>query len=254
MENSKNADSKSSGIHGGHRNRVRERIIKNGLKSLEYHEILEYVLFHFVPMKDTNTMAHELIRRFGSFANVLNARFEELLSVSGMTKNAAVFLTSIPDLSRKYKESFDEAKIGLKGRAQIKDYLKNFFLCRPTEAVYAASLDTHGKLIGVFELKDGWADSVNCTAREVVDIALRTNAASVIVAHNHPSGRAIPSSADYTLTNAISCALELIGIDFFDHIIFAGDECYSFEANGLFEHYKKNLQTMLKDGSRFYED
>lgn len=239
-------------IHDGHRDRMRERIIKSGLYSLEYHEILEYILFCFVPMRDTNEIAHNLIKQFGSFAGVLNASPEELMSVGRVTKNAAVFISCIPDLCRKYKESYDTAKVSLKGRDEVKEYLKNYFLCRPKESVVVASLDTHNKLIGIFELAEGWADSVNCAAREVVDVGLRTNASSVIVAHNHPSGAAVPSNDDYLLTNAIACALELIGINFFDHIIYAMDGVYSFEANGLFERYSKNLKTMLKDGTKYY--
>lgn len=240
-------------IHNGHRDRMRERIVKSGLKSLEFHEILEYILFHFVPMKDTNELAHSLIKKFGSLANVLNARYEELQSVPGITRNAALFLSSMPDFFRKYVESYNSSKIALKGKGEIKEYLKNFFLCRPVESVYVAALDAQCKLIGVFELKEGQSDSVNCSAREVVAIALRSNASAVIVAHNHPSGRAVPSEADFMLTNSISCALELIDIEFFDHIIFAGEEYYSFEANGLFERYKSNLKNMLKDGTKFYE-
>lgn len=240
-------------IHEGHRVRMRERIEKSGLDSLQYHEILEYVLFPFVPMRDTNEIAHNLISRFGSFANVLNADYEELMSVCGVTKNAAVFLSSVPDLCRKYHASFSETKVNLKGRKEIREYLRSFFLCRPKEAVFVVALDVHNSLIGVFEIAEGWADSVNCAAREVVDVALRTNACSVVVAHNHPSGAAVPSQADYLLTNAIACALELIGINFFDHMIFAADEMFSFEANGLFEHYSQNLKTMLHDGSKFYE-
>lgn len=239
-------------VHDGHRDRMRERIIKGGLYSLEYHEILEYILFCFIPMRDTNEIAHNLIKKFGSLAGVLNASPEELMTVGRVTKNAAVFLSSIPDLSRKYKESFDTQKISLKGRDEVKDYLKNYFFCRPKESVVVASLDAHNKLIGVFELAEGWADGVNLASREVVDVALRTKASSVIVAHNHPSGIAVPSNDDYLLTNAISCALELIGITLFDHIIYGKDSVYSFEANGLFEHYNKNLKTMLKDGLKYY--
>ncbi|MDD4839666.1 MAG: DNA repair protein RadC [Clostridia bacterium] len=240
-------------IHDGHRARMRDRIVQSGLASMQYHEILEYVLYPFVPMKDTNEIAHNLMSRFGSFANVLNADYEQLMSVSGVTQSAAIFISSVPDLCRKYQESFNDTKVSLKGRKEIREYLKSFFLCRPKEAVCVATLDVHNKLIGVFEIAEGWADSVNCAAREVVDVALRTNACSVVVAHNHPSGVAVPSDADYLLTNAIACALELIGINFFDHIIFAKEEIFSFEANGLFEQYSKNLKNMLKDGSRFYE-
>lgn len=239
--------------HDGHRDRMRERIMQNGLSTLQYHEILEFILYAFVPMKDTNPIAHDLIDQFGSFANVLNANYDELAKVKGVTKNAALFISTLPDMARKYLQSFECEKIKLDSRGAVKNYMSKYFVGKPKEIVVAAAFDVHNNLLGIFQVAEGWSNSVNCTAREIVEIAIRSKAFGIVIAHNHPSGVAVPSDADFFLTNAINCALELVGVTFYDHLIFGKNDYYSFEQNGLFEQYSKNLNSMLKDGSKFYD-
>ncbi len=249
----KKEDVKKPNVHDGHRNRVRERIKSSGIDGFQNHEILEFLLYPFIPMKDTNEIAHDLIAHFGSFANVLNAESEEIESVKGVTKNASIFLSSLPSVFRTYEKSFFAEKRKLATQKEVKDFLRNYFVCRPKEAVYVLSLDPHNNLLGVFEVAEGWADSVNCGVRSVVDVALRSKATAVIMAHNHPSGIAVSSEADFMLTNAINCALELSGISLYDHLIFGGNDIYSFDDNGLFDSYNKNLNKMLNDGAKFFD-
>lgn len=90
-------------VHDGHRDRMRERIRRSGLSTLQEHEMLEYILYAFVPRKDTNEIAHALIDRFGSFAGVLNADEKRLAEIAGMTENAALFLCNLPDVFRAYR-------------------------------------------------------------------------------------------------------------------------------------------------------
>ena len=90
------------GKHDGHRERVREKIAAAGLDTFQDHEVLEYILFHCIPRKNTNEIGHELIDRFGSFADVLNSDKERLKEVPGMTEIAALFLSVLPDIMRRY--------------------------------------------------------------------------------------------------------------------------------------------------------
>ena len=91
----------ANGVHDGHRQRMRERIRKNGVASLEMHEILEYLLYSFIPRKDTNVIAHELLQKFGSLRMIMDSKPERLCEVSGMTWNASLFLTSLSGVFRK---------------------------------------------------------------------------------------------------------------------------------------------------------
>ena len=97
------------GIHDGHRERLRNKIRNYGFECLEDHEKLEYLLFPFVPRRDTNPIAHELIRTFGSYKEVLEAETDLLASVAGMTENAALFLHTLPDAFSAYLTS-DKSK------------------------------------------------------------------------------------------------------------------------------------------------
>ena len=92
-------------LHENHRERMRERIKCGGINALKDHEVLEYLLYPFVPRKDTNPLAHKLIEKYGTFGGVLRSSYEELLSVRGMTQNAALFLTSLLEISQRSRLS-----------------------------------------------------------------------------------------------------------------------------------------------------
>ena len=95
-----------SNIHNGHRKKVKERYYANGLKGMPPHNILEMLLFFGIPYKDTNPIAHDLIDRFGSLSAVLEAKHSDLLSVKGMTENAACLITMILPLYKRYYQEF----------------------------------------------------------------------------------------------------------------------------------------------------
>ena len=105
---------------------MRDRIRKSGLGSMQPHEILEYLLFPFVPRKDTNEIAHALIDRFSSFGGVLNASEEDLIKVSGMTENAALFLANLSDVFRVYVDDVNKDganRQDLSGRGKARNFL-----------------------------------------------------------------------------------------------------------------------------------
>lgn len=114
-------------MHEGHRDRMRERILLSGIESLQPHEVLEYLLYHAIPRKDTNGIAHELISEFGSFNGVLNADYDALLDVNGMTANAALLLTSLKGVFRMYASGDKKGKIVIATRGDLVRYLSPFF-------------------------------------------------------------------------------------------------------------------------------
>ncbi len=236
-------------MHEDHRNRMRERIISSGLDSLQPHEILEYILYAFIPRKDTNSIAHALIEAFGSLANVLNAAYDDLFAVKGMTKNAALFLTLMPSIGRAYQKSLLDAKVRLTGYSAMSNYIKRLFYGLAEEAVYLISLDVHDNLINTQLIAKGDNKSVAVSAKVVVNAALRAKASSVVIAHNHPRGNATPSDADIDLTGMIAVLLKLLNIALYDHIIFAGEECFSFRNAGMTAFWDENCNRFL-DGAK----
>ncbi len=240
-------------IHDGHRNRMRERIEQNGLESLQPHEMLEYLLYAFIPRKDTNAIAHALIDRFGSFSGVLNADAHSLEEVTGVTHNAALFLSELPEVFRHYVSSLDKPKATLKGRGAARGYMQSMLYGSNVEQVVVVALDSHEQLVACEKLAKGKGDAVAISVRDVVAFALRHQASSILLAHNHPSGSVHPSQNDYNLTLEIFTTLRGVGVRFDDHFIFSGKEYYSFEESGKLSQIGELSKQTLKDGVIFYD-
>lgn len=239
-------------VHDGHRERMRDRIRRSDLSALQDHEILEYILYAFVPRKDTNEIAHALIERFGSFSGVLNADESALREVDGMTANASLFISVLPDVFRKYVEDNDKARQSLKGRGVARDFVGNKLYGKRVEQVFAVALDAHDGVINSRLLSSGSADAVELKVRAVVDFALKNHASNILIAHNHPSGNISPSQKDVEVTREVFDTLSALGITLEDHLIFSGKDYYSFEENGLLEKIK-TANNCLKEGITFYE-
>ncbi|MCQ2602453.1 MAG: hypothetical protein MJ193_00855 [Clostridia bacterium] len=238
--------------HDGHRDRMRERILSGGLETLQPHEVLEYVLFAFIPRKNTNDIAHALIEEFGSLSNVLNADISHLEKVKGMTHNAAVFIHELPSLFRIYSNDIVRERANVSGRGTARDFLRVELYGKPIEQVYAVALDAHDKVLQMKRFSSGSGDNVGFSVRDVADFALSTHAVSIILAHNHPSGSSSPSSADIKVTREIAWTLTSLGVRLQDHYIFAGTDNFSFEEKGLISTIEKEKQSTLDDGMVFY--
>ena len=218
---------KEKSIHSGHRERIRNRLRKEGLASFSEHEVLELLLTYAIPRQDVNPLAHELIARFGRLSNVLEADESELLQVKGMGASAALLLTMMPQLMRYYQINAMGERPVITHLADAKAYCAPLFLGAHEEHIYLICLDQKGRVLHLALLQTGTIDEVPLYPRKVVETALRHNAHSVILAHNHPSGIAKASQADIDTTKSIASALHAISIRMLDHVIFAGGDCYS---------------------------
>lgn len=240
-------------VHDGHRERVRDKIRKGGLPSFQQHEVLEYLLFSFIPRKDTNEIAHALIDKFSSFAGVLNASERDLKSVNGMTDNAAFFLSKLPEIMKLYVNDVnsDLVREDLSGRGKARNFLCGQLFGLNQEHVCVAALDAHSRLIKCEIIEQGSGDAVFFSVRKIVDFALSCGASYLLLAHNHPSGNTNPSEADYAMTKELYITLANIGIILQDHIIFGGSQYYSFEEHDELQEIQK-LQKHLKEGTFYY--
>lgn len=220
-------------MHEGHRERLKNRFIKEGLDGFEPHQILELLLFYAIPRRDTNELAHRLLERFGTINGVLEAEVNELVKVIGIGKNTAVLLKMMPELSRVYLKDKWRDKPLLDNSQRAGDYLVNIFTGRVKEVFFVLCLDTMHKLNYSAMVHQGTINEVPVYPRLIVESALRHNAAGVILAHNHPAGILKPSKADLDATKQIVIALEAISIQVLDHVIVAGDRYYSFADNRM---------------------
>ena len=221
-------------VHDGHRQRLKERFCKEGLDNFDEHQVLELLLFYCIPRMDTNPIAHALLNRFGSLAQVLEAPVEELEKVPGIGHNAAVFLSLITAAGRYYQVNCAANNVIMRSVADCGRYLQPFFYGRRNETVYLLCLDAKCKVLGCKEIGEGSVNSAGVPIRRIVETALAANATSVILAHNHPSGLAVPSDADIQTTRRVAMALDAVEIGLIDHIVVADDDFVSMSQSGFY--------------------
>ena len=218
--------------HADHRKRMRRRFLKDGFDSLAEHEKLELLLYYVYPRCDTNPIAHRLLDKFGSLSNVLEAPIKELETVGGVGEQCAVFLKLIPEISRAYQESKQELP-RLYDYQAAGEYLCKKYVGRTTEALTVIALDSKEQIRFCETLYEGSIDTLPIYNKRIVAIAVQYDAASIILAHNHPSGRLIPSQQDIKSTRDVCKALNTIGVRLEDHFIIGNNEFVSFRHSGI---------------------
>lgn len=220
--------------HAGHRERLRRRYLNEGLDNFEMHEVLELILYYAIPRRDCNVIAHKLLDEFKTISNVLDTDVARLSKVEGMGEISAVLLNLIPSLARIYtKDKWSvENRATLGSFDAIGRYAINIFLGKSKEEFALICLDSNRSVHFAGTIIKGTVNETPAYPRLIVDEALKHNAQTVILAHNHPSGSILPSDADLISTKAIVNALEAISIDVLDHVIVSGDRYYSMAAMG----------------------
>lgn len=221
------------GEHDGHRERLRKRFLAHGLDVLQDHEVLELLLFYALPRKDTNDLSRKLLKHFGSISAVLEAPLSELKAFEGIGDNAAVLLHLITPLSRRYLLSRNDKGICLATTQACGEYLLPYFFGATEEMVYILCLDAKCKVLACRLLHKGSVNAAAVPLRKAAEIAIGCCATSVVLAHNHPSGLALPSKADEQTTLMLKSTLEPLEIMLIDHIIVAENDFVSMADNGL---------------------
>jgi len=175
-----------------------------------------------------------LIERFGSIRCVVNASPGELMAIEGIGRHRAAMLVSLQEVARRFLQHTLTPGNAIQSPADSREYLTARLRDRPQEVFCAIFLDNRHRVLSFEELFFGTIDATTVYPREVLRRALRRNAAAVILAHNHPSGVAEPSTADQSITRRIRDALELIDVRLLDHFIIGDGSCVSLAARGMF--------------------
>ena len=218
----------------GHRKRVRDRLLAEGLDSFDEVHVLELMLFYAVPQKDTKPLARLLLDHFGCLNSVLEAPPQELMCVPGVGEGIATYLSLFGSVERYCKTKREEQFAPMNSVEQYSSFLASHFYGRRNETVFLLCLDAKCKVLNCRLVGEGDVNSANVPVRRIVQIALANNASAVILAHNHPSGLAVPSKEDAMTTLALARALDTIGIKLVDHVVVADDECVSMVQSGLY--------------------
>lgn len=218
----------------GHRERVKKRFRAEGLDHFEDVHALELLLFYAIPRKDTKGVARALLDRFGSLTAVLDAKPRELEQVEGIGENVSTFLSLIRDMTRYYMVKKAEIPQVITDMNQCGAYLSNFFIGQTNEVVYLLCLDAKCGILGLEKVGEGSVNSTTVSIRKVMEIALAYNATSVILAHNHPGGLAMPSGADVRTTQRIAASLDPVGIQLVDHVVVSDGDFVSMRQSGMY--------------------
>lgn len=225
-------------IHTDHRARLKERFRQEGGEHFTDAQLLELMLFAAIPRKDVNPLAHILLRHFGSFSAVLEADEQELKRVEGIGESAAFYLTTFLPVIRRYLQDKNQVGTVLITPEQFGQYLLPKYIGLREEAVYLLCFDAKSKLIYEGFINSGTPLFSVVSIRKITEIVTRTGAISIVVAHNHPNGLAIPSEDDLSATEALRNAMTLMETQLLDHVILAGDDFVSLRqtaaCSGLF--------------------
>ncbi len=221
-------------IHTGHRQRVRKRFLEEGLDSFNEINALELLLFYCVPRKDTNELAHRLLDYFGSYCNVLNASYAELKKVDGVSDHIATYLNLQGAAVRYYLVNRKLSGTVVETTADYGELLLSHFTGRLNETVFLLCLDAKCKVLCCREISEGSVNAASISMRKIVDAALSSNATSVVLAHNHPSGLAFPSAEDIQTTQRVAKALDAVDVILVDHIIVADGDFISLVQSGYY--------------------
>lgn len=210
-----------------------ERLLAGGTTSLSDAELLAMLLRNRAPSKAAIARAAALLARFGTLGGLFAAPRALMLETPGIGRNGWCALQAALETNRRSLAEELRHRDVLNSPEQVARYLALSLQHSPNEIFAILFLDSRNRLIGAEELFRGTLTQTVVYPREVVRRALERNAASVILAHNHPSGIAEPSQADRQLTEALKQALQYIDIAVLDHLIIAGGRQFSFAAHGL---------------------
>ncbi len=215
--------------------RPRERLQKFGAEALSAQEILALILGRGIAGESVMVTAQRLLSQFGSLKGIAGASIEELSKIKGIGLAKAAQISAAFELTSRlegYQESGKRETVKTPEdvvalvRSRLKGKKKEYFL--------ALLLDTRNQLIRVAEISIGSLDSSIVHPREVFKEAVSASAASVLFAHNHPSGDPEASEDDVNLTKRLAQAGEIMGIDVLDHIIIGEQKYLSLKREGLF--------------------
>lgn len=220
-------------LHDGHRKRIKGRYLAEGLDAFTDHQVLELLLFYGIPMKDTNELAHKMIREFGSLSGIMEADPHDICRRCSVSENVAILVSMIPALARRYFKGKWGEKPVLTSSTKAGEYAMTLFVGKTYEVFYLICLDAQNRVNYAALVHEGTINEAPVYPRLIVETALRHQANSVILAHNHPGGTIGPSQGDLEATRRVAVALEGISIHVADHIIVAGERYFSFIENNL---------------------
>lgn len=229
----------SPNIHKGHRQRLKDRVREGGLKALKEHEVLELLLTYTIPQKDTNELAHQLLKTYGNINAVINAGYKNLLKNKGIGDETALFFSVLNDFYSLYRKNADSTQqIFLRTTQDCVNYFRTHHLIGNKEAMYLVCLNNMSKYIKEIELGGNSDVEILFNIKDIAAQLMDSNIANVVMFHTHPAGNTNPSKADIIATKDVLNVCGMLKINLCDHIIFNEQGHYSMGTHGeLYDLY-----------------
>ncbi len=225
-----------------HRERLRQKYSKFGLEGFSDEEVLEFLLTIGTPRRDVKEVAREALREFKTLSGVLSLNKEKLTRIKGIGPKNVLYLTLIRDIAKRYLKDKAKDSTNFSKSSDVYEYLQYSMKDLSREVFKVLFLNTKNQLLEDMDIFQGSIKESVVYPREVMAIALEKHAASIIAAHNHPSGDPTPSIQDKEITRRLVWAGRLMDIRLLDHIIVGKKGFYSFGDAGIIEEYSKEYE------------
>ncbi len=238
-------DQTNQNPHRGHRKRMKRQFLREGIDRFEPHQVLEILLFYSIPRRDTNELAHRLLDHFGgSLPAVLDAGYEQLCSVKGVSEHTATMLILFGQLLRRYQREKSDRK-AFDNYNEILEFIQAQFVNEEKEKVVLLSLNNRYELLSCSTVGTGTIVSADANVRDLIQTALQHKATQVVLAHNHPAGYCSPSEEDVKTTKTLLAAFRMMEIQLIDHVIVAKDACFSMKDSPYYAPLFSNILQRL---------
>ena len=207
--------------HHGHRERMFERVQKNGWESLSSHELIEMMLFYSIPRVNTNEIAHAMLDKFGSVKGILDADPRELMKIDGVGAKSVQMIRMLPELLRRYLNEPSPKSKRFDSIGAIGEYFYRLFLGTHEEQLYMMTFNNRMNLLNCTHISTGVINCSEVMMRKISETIVYSGAAVVAFAHNHPEGMAVPSATDVEATEVLRTHIENMGVQMLEHLVFA---------------------------------
>lgn len=217
----------------GHRHRMKKRLMRSSLGSLDDYEIVELMLFNSIPRKDVKRIAKILLKKFGNIGKMSSAPANQLSEIHNIGDSTIALFRLIQEVVLRVNKEQIITKPIFKSWDKLINYVRSNIGYSATENFQILYLNNKNIPIAEELCEYGTINSVNIYPREVVKRALYHEASGIVIVHNHPSGITEPSTADKEITKSLQRALEVISVKVLDHIIISSNSYFSFRNNDL---------------------
>lgn len=239
-------------VHRGHRGRMRKRFQESGIFAFRDHEVIEMLLFGSIPRGDTSGIACALLEKFGSVSGVFEASYDQLLEVEGMGEASAGMISFMLPIFKRYycRENGDITYSSYDYVDPLRGVLGDF----SSEHIAALYLGKNDNILYAEKVFNGGFDSSEFSVLKLIKRAVASGASKFVVAHNHPSGVAVPSSRDVRATESIKVCSETFGVPLVDHLVMVDDDYISMAESKMYSYIFASFNDDDNDDGYYYYD